>query len=67
MMKVVTTILLVLSLSGCSRDGGYGTQMRMSQLPPGSLYCIDGVVYYNMHFRLAVAFNQDSTVKTCAK
>jgi len=60
--KLLTVLLsaLLVSLSGC--DGktfnARGTYNKE---------CIDGVIYYENTKRLAPAFNQDGTIKTCDK
>ena len=60
-MKIVYVILMLASLAGC--DVVPNPPMQMKQTT--STYCIDGVLYYDLHNRLAPAFNQDSTIKIC--
>ena len=60
-MRAILIILMLGSLAGCDGVPSPPKQLKKTT----STYCIDGVLYYDMHYRLAPAFNQDSTVKVC--
>jgi len=55
---IIFTVIISIAIS-FSHDSTYTEPF------PFEHHCIDHVVYYSQHNKLAVAFNADSTVKTC--
>lgn len=54
------SMLILLLVAGCKSGDG-----KPISYTPTNTYCINGVLYYSLYYRLAPAFNTDSTVKLC--